>query len=149
MVSFPSSAFRQIAYPLTRSLALTLIVGCGGDGLVRHQVSGTVTFKGNKVEYGTMIFEPEASVGTIAPTGFARIENGNYKTDREESPIAGTYRVRVMGFDKSKMKKDAAPGEIIDTPSLFPEYQAQLEIPPPGGRFDIEVPVNRAAGGKK
>ena len=149
MFSFSPFAFYKAVYVVTQSLALTLIVGCGGDGLVRHQVSGTVTFKGNKVEYGTMIFEPEASVGTIAPTGFARIENGDYKTAREESPIAGTYRVRVMGFDKSKMKKDAAPGEIIDTPSLFPEYQVQLEIPPPSGRYDIEVPVNRAAGGKK
>ena len=149
MYSFPRLSLHHVVYSLNSSLALSLIVGCGGDGLVRHQVSGTVTFKGNKVEYGTMVFEPESSVGTIAPTGFARIENGSYKTDLQESPVAGAYRVRVMGFDKSKMKKDAAPGEIIDTPALFPEYQTQLEIPPPAGRFDVDLPANRPAGGKK
>ena len=76
----------------------------------------------------------------IAPTGFARIENGAFQTDQSESPTTGAYKVRVLGFDKSKMKANPAPGEIIDTPELFPEHVLQVEIPPPGGRLDIEVP---------
>lgn len=126
-----------------------LMAGCGGDGLERYPISGTVTFKGQKVEYGTIVFEPEASVGTIAPSGYARIENGLYKTSQEESPIKGDYRVRVMGFDKSKMKKDAAPGEIIATPELFPAFETKVTVPPPDGNFDVEVPARSSKGGKR
>jgi hypothetical protein len=117
--------------------------GCGGDGIDRHQVSGTVTYQGQQVQDGAIVFEPDASVGKIAPTSFARIEGGRFQTDREQSPTSGKYKVRVMGYDKSKMKKDAAPGEIIDMPELFPEYTLQTEIPPPGGKLDITVPTKR------
>ena len=89
---------------------------------------------------GAIVFEPEASVGMIAPTSFARIEQGAYQTERKESPTTGKYKVRVMGYDKSKMRTDAAVGEIIEMPELFPEYQMQAEIPPKDGRLDIVVP---------
>jgi hypothetical protein len=46
-----------------------------------------------------------------------------------------------MGYDKSKMRTDAAPGEIIDLPELFPEYSVEVDIPVPNGRLDIEVPT--------
>ena len=49
-----------------------------------------------------------------------------------------------MGYDKSKMKKDAAPGEIIEMPELFPEYVLEAEIPAPDGKLDIEVPAEGA-----
>ena len=94
------------------------------------------------------MFEPDASVGKIAPTCFARIENGSYQTARAESPTTGKYKVRVMGYDKSKMKKDAAVGEIIELPELFPEYALEAEIPVPGGRLDIEVPAGSRSRGK-
>jgi hypothetical protein len=121
-------------------LLFAFLSGCGGEGFPRHQISGKVTYQGQPVEYGAIVFEPEASIGKIAPTGQARIENGAFKTDSTESPTTGAYKVRVTGFDKSKMKANPAPGEIIDTPELFPEHVLQVEIPPPGGRLDIEVP---------
>jgi hypothetical protein len=121
-------------------LLAMLLSGCGGEGFPRHQVSGKVTYEGKPVEYGTMIFEPDLSIGKIAPTCYARIENGAFKTDPAESPTTGAYKVRVMGFDKSKMKTNTSPEEIIDTPPLFPEHVLQVEIPPPEGKLDIEVP---------
>ena len=61
-----------------------------------------------------------------------RSQNGAYQTAPTESPTTGKYKVRVMGYDKSKMRTDAAPGEIIEMPELFPEYAFDAEIPPPG-----------------
>ena len=121
-------------------------LGCGGDGITRHQVSGTVTYRGQIVKDGALVFEPNASIGMIAPTSFARIEQGSFQTEKKESPTTGTYKVRVMGYDKSKMRTDAAPGEIIEMPELFPEYQMQVEIPPKDGRLDIVVPDQPSKG---
>lgn len=118
-----------------------LLPGCGGDGIKRHQVTGKVTFQGQPVEYGTIFFEPEASVGLIAPTSSARIEHGEYQTAKADSPTTGAYKVRVMGFDQSKMKKNTPPEEIIETPELFPAYTLSVEIPPPQDRLDIDVPA--------
>jgi hypothetical protein len=120
-----------------------IAAGCGGDGITRHQVQGSVTYSGQPVQDGAVVFEPDASIGKIAPTSFARIENGSYATARAESPTTGKYKVRVMGYDKSKMKKDAAVGEIIDLPELFPEYSLETEIPVQGGRLDIAVPAGK------
>jgi len=117
--------------------------GCGGDGITRHQVSGKVTYQGAPVQDGAIIFEPDASLGAVAPTSFARIEGGSYQTTRAESPTTGKYKVRVMGYDKSKMKKDAAVGEIIEMPELFPEHALETDIPIPGGKLDIEVPATK------
>ncbi len=135
-----SSVLRFVICRFPLLLLPLVLTGCGGEGFPRHQVSGKVTFQGNPVEYGAIVFEPDASIGKIAPTCHARIENGAFKTDSAESPTTGTYKVRVTGYDKSKMKPNPAPGEIVDTPELFPEHVLQVEIPPPGGRLDIEVP---------
>ena len=116
------------------------LAGCGGDGITRHQVSGQVTYLGQEVEDGAVVFEPDASVGKLAPTSFARIEKGRYQTDPAESPTTGKYKVRVMGYDKSKMKQNPAPGEIIEKPELFPEFTLSADIPVTDGKLNIEVP---------
>ena len=125
--SLSASSYRTVPWIAGISLA---IIGCGGESFSRHQISGNVTFQGQGVEYGTIIFEPDASIGKLAPTSYARIENGAFQTAAKESPTKGKYKVRVMGFDKSKMKTDVEPGEIVDTPELFPEHVLNVEIPP-------------------
>ena len=132
---------------MTRSLAWYASVlfsfalaGCGGDGLDRRPVSGRVTYLGKPVEFGAIVFEPNESVGQIAPMGSARIENGEFQTAADQSPIKGAYRVRIMGYDKSKIKGDRAAGEAVEIPELFPEYRTEVEIPTPDGRLDVDVP---------
>jgi hypothetical protein len=137
---------RWTALAISLPYFLAGLIGCGGDGIVRYPVAGKVTYQGQEVQAGAIIFEPDISVGQIAPTCFARIENGSFQTAHDESPTTGKYKVRVMGYDKSKMRTDAAPGEIIDLPELFPEYSLEANIPVPDGRLDIEVPVSRARG---
>jgi hypothetical protein len=131
----------------TRGLWSALFIvacGCGKDDLVRHEVEGTVTFAGKNVEAGQVMFEPDVELGMVAPSGFARIENGAYKITREAGPIAGRYRFRVVGFDMARVKTTA---EGSDVPMLFPEYVTNVTIPPPDDRFDIEVPA--ASGGRR
>lgn len=115
--------------------------GCGGPA--RHAVTGTVTFAGRPVEYGAISFQPDASAGPTAPTGYARITDGKYELPADQRPAAGRYAVKVTGFDKSKMKPDPAPGEAVNTPALFPEFTRTVDIPPPGGTLDIDVPADK------
>jgi hypothetical protein len=132
-------------------LAGAVFAGCGGDGLSRSPVGGKVTYLGQPVASGAIVFEPTESVGMVAPTGSARIEDGQFQTAPDQSPIKGTYRVRVMGYDKAKLdkiKEKSAPGEAIEIPELFPEYRTEVEIPVPAGKLDIEVP-ERSRPGKR
>lgn len=130
-----------------RALAFAVLVGmgCGGEGFPRHRVSGTVTYTGKIVERGSITFEPTESVGKIAPTGTAKIENGKFETPRDQSPTTGRYIVRVVGHDmkilNERLKKPAK--EFEGTLDMFPPYEMTVEIPLPGGQLTIDVPTVR------
>jgi hypothetical protein len=114
--------------------------GCG-SGETRHALTGTVTFAGKPVEYGTIAFEPDASVAGFAPSCYAKIADGVYTTGRADGPTTGRYNVRVLGFDKARVKRNPETNEA-SYPDLFPPYTTTVEIPPPGGRLDIDVPAS-------
>ncbi|MEQ1825948.1 MAG: hypothetical protein ABL921_08365 [Pirellula sp.] len=118
---------------------LLLAPGCG-DGLDRFRVRGTVTYEGKPVEAGMIFFEPTSSAGSIAPTTYLSIKAGKYDAG-SEGPTKGKYRVTVGGFDRANEKKD---GEgTVFTPSLFPDYKFETEIPPENNVLDIEVPSKK------
>ena len=134
IVVAPQMRFASSAVLLLLALTFT---GCGGDGLDRYPVSGTVTYDGEPVEFGAIFFEPTASVGAIAPTVYLPIRDGKYDAE-DKGPVKGTYRVTVGGMDQSRNRVDS--DGITHTPQLFPDYKFEVEIPPPGNRLDIEVP---------
>lgn len=121
-----------------------LLTGCG-ENLSRYPVTGKVTYLGKEVEMGSIMFEPEESVGKLAPTCYAAIENGAYKTLAAESPTKGAYKVHVMVMDKEKARpaSDSAKSSqpIVLRPAQRSEYVVSVEIPPPGGKLDIDVPA--------
>ncbi len=120
------------------------VAGCG-EGFPRHQISGTVTHGGMMVERGSITFEPTESVGKTAPTGTAKIENGKFATARDQSPTTGRYTVRVVIHDMNiirDMEKNPKK-EFVGTLNLIPPYEQTVEIPPPGGQLNIEVPPSK------
>ncbi len=124
---------------------LMLQVGCGGgDPFNRQQVSGTVMYEGQPIPRGSIWFEPDASVGRDAPTGFAVVRDGQFETQPDRSPVAGPHTLRIAGFDGSPPDDDEwdSPAEYMGEP-LFAEYTTTAEIPPPDGRLELEVPSQR------
>jgi hypothetical protein len=117
-----------------------VLPGCGGEERPRYPVSGTVTYQGKPVAMGSIRFEAEASVGDFAPVCHAPISEGKYATPSQDSPTNGKYLVLVMGIDTARIKKDGPPGTPWEMPALFPPFRTIVEIPPPNGVFDIEVP---------
>jgi hypothetical protein len=120
------------------SIAALTLAGCGGDGLQRHPIKGTVTFDGKPVEFGAIFFEPTASVGTIAPTVYLPVRDGKYHAG-DKGPVSGKYRVTVGGMDRSKETKD--DDGITTTPQLFPDHKFEVDIPPPNNTLDVNVPA--------
>jgi hypothetical protein len=87
-------------------------------------------------------------VGKVAPTGVSKIENGTYQTPRDQSPTTGRYTVRVVGHDMNIIReREKNPSkEFVGTLDLFPPYELTVEIPPPDGQLNIDVP---AKGGRR
>ncbi len=144
---FAMNFLRTHHFPCCTSLiALLMLAGCGGDGIDRYPVNGSVTYEGEPVESGAIFFEPTASVGAIAPTKYLPIRDGKYDTGKE-GPVEGTYRVTVGGMDRAKETVDS--DGITMTPQLFEDYKFEVEIPVPGNTLDIEVPASQALKPKK
>ena len=87
-----SYRFRFLAVLVLLS-AIPLWSGCGpGNKLGREAVSGTVTFNGNPLPEGSIMFEPISGRGAM---GGGRIENGSYQLSVQGGLPPGEYRVRI------------------------------------------------------
>jgi hypothetical protein len=111
------------------SIALGFVVvsfvaaGCGGDARTRT-VTGTVTYAGEPVEKGDIIFIPVD--GTPGPSTGGDIEQGAYTVPAKKGPRAGgVYRVEITSMVKS--------GRTIPNP-IDPKGQ-------PGDVYKNTIPV--------
>jgi len=71
-------------------LVLGLLAGCGGGGPKRHRVSGTVTFGGQPIPYGEVVFTPDAAKKNSGPQGKAPIKDGKFDTSFSDGMGAGS-----------------------------------------------------------
>lgn len=89
----------------TRRLALSglflaLAAGCGGGGPPLVPLSGSVTFKGQPVPAGYIMFTPGAGAGSVR---VVQIKDGKYDTaamtEERKGVHPGPNQVRIAGFD--------------------------------------------------
>lgn len=92
---------------------LMALSGCGGDddGVPRYSVSGTVTYKGERLDHGNITFTPDnPSKGRVASS---TIENGSYTlstlADRDGAQ-PGQYKVSMTSTDVDLSTLKAPPG---------------------------------------
>lgn len=119
--------------------AISAEAGCGGDG-ARYALSGSVTFRGQPVPTGTIIFEPDRAKGNHGPPGFAKISAGKYDTRLSDSQgtIGGPHVVRIIGLD------GITSGELINGLPLFPEHSVSADLPRHNATQDFEVRLGKA-----
>lgn len=109
--------------------------GCGSaDGPPRYPVEGAVTYQGQPVPAGRIVFEPDGSQGNQGPAASASIDAGNYETPSGKGAVGGPHRVRIEGFE------GGGTGEAPMGPMLFPEYQTTVGLPEQASTQDFEVP---------
>lgn len=127
------------------ALAMVAVIatGCGKkSGPDRFAVRGGVTFAGQPVPRGTIVFEPDQAQGNRGPVSVIPIIDGSYDSRAlaRPGPLAGPLVVRVTGYPAP----DPAAGADADpAPPLFPEYRTSVALDPAAGPavFDFDVPT--------
>jgi hypothetical protein len=111
------------------ALAVGAIAGCSDDGPKRHRLSGSVTFDGQPIPYGDVLFTPDGAMKNTGPQGIAQIRDGKYDTRAADGKGigGGPTVIRVTGF--------TGPGG-----KLLCEYEMQVDLPRDSGSHDIHVP---------
>ncbi|MGE3821596.1 MAG: hypothetical protein AB7I30_19470 [Isosphaeraceae bacterium] len=87
------------------------MIGCSNDnGLNLAKVSGKVTYNGQPVTAGEILFLPDESQGAIGPPASGSIgSDGTYVMSSEESgdgAVVGVHRVGVIGRDPTPLRQD-------------------------------------------
>lgn len=106
--------------------------GCGGsDGVERFGVTGTVTFQGKPVPFGSVKLEPDRKKGGSGPAGFAQIVNGKFDTaESGRGSVKGPMIVTVQG-----VATDAVYAQPI-----FKPYQTAVEVSEDNEPLELVVP---------
>ena len=125
---------------MTRKLAalliLTLFIGCSNSGVDRCDLYGRVTYKGQPVPFGRIVFEPDRSKGNDGPQGTARIINGEYHTGKTgKGAVTGAIVVLIDGYRSMPETNEGG-----DSRPLFQGWTTRIELDPDQSKFDFEIP---------
>jgi len=120
---------------LTRVLVAAILIGvtaCGpGNGLNLAQVRGRVTYKGEPVKDGTVMFEPDDSKGNRGPQAMGNLKSdGTYilsSQDPGDGAVVGMHRVGVLGIDPNPVSAEALPSPETD-PLKFLQAKTKADL---------------------
>src|SRR5262245_48050790 len=129
------------------------LLGCGGDGLWRVPVRGTVTAKGTPVGNATVLFMP--ADGTQGEGGIGSTDtDGNFTLTGsrrgDAGVVPGKYKVRVSRFvdrDGTVLPSDAKQAdfplavESVPAPYSAPDSPLEVTVPEAGGTVIVEIPA--------
>ncbi|MBI1347798.1 hypothetical protein GC163_16100 [bacterium] len=118
-----------------RLLLLTSLIclGCGGTQSVpRAAVRGEVTWNGEPVETGVVLFVPEANTPDSATSPVpAKIAQGRFELTEEEGPPVGTHRIEIRASRKTgKRTPEPTPAMKRFDPTLTSVEIVQQYLPP-------------------
>lgn len=115
--------------------------GSGGGSEKLYHVSGTVTFAGKPVPYGSVLFVADAEEGNTGPQGVATIEDGKFDTAKAgRGVVGGAYTVIIKGRSTQSSQED---DEGAGNPPLFSDFQMTALFPEENSIQKFEVPEKR------
>ena len=94
--------------------AACAIAGCGpGNGLTMGRVSGLVTYNGQPVEFGEVLFLPDSEKGNSGVPSMGQIgKDGTYTMSTQDfgdGVIAGYHKVGIRALDAVPVGKEEKP----------------------------------------
>jgi len=111
---------------LVAGLLAVSSIGCGPAAPEGNNVSGTVSFKGNPLPAGSILFSPDSSKGNSGPAVSLPIVDGQYDTKPANKRLqVGAYRVRINGFDGNADPDSELPRGL----PLFKEFNTTVDLP--------------------
>jgi len=118
---------RSLALPALLGAALAM-AGCGGDGIDRVEVTGTVTLNDRPLGEGHISFE---SIGKGTSAG-ATIADGEFTIPKDKGPSPGEYRVRIYAYQGTgeQIPDPDNPGQTTEKKeSIIPDrYNRNTEL---------------------
>lgn len=134
---------------LTLGLAMVIAGGCS-KSLPTKVIHGAVTYRGQRVQTGSVRFVPIET--TQGPASRATIMDGQYKIDARGGVPVGKHRVEVFAQSKTGRKVlgrtlgDVAQVDELATvgPPKYAGTQSTIVVEIKGdsdGRFDIDIPA--------
>jgi hypothetical protein len=124
----------RLAFQIGGLACALLASGCGGSqGPPTYRVSGAVTFDGQPIPQGMIVFSPDLAKQNDGTQGVADIKDGKYDTrgGRGIDTVGGAMKVSVTG-----LTADAKP---------LCQYDFELDLPKAEATKDIEVPATAAS----
>jgi hypothetical protein len=121
---------------------MAIFSGCGTTlpDNVTH-VSGTVTFAGQPLALGMIVFEPDPAAGNRGPQGHADIKNGRFDTRQAGKAAAiGALIVRITGGDGVNPEPFSPFGKL-----LFEEHTTKVVLSKDRPTLELEVPQSEVA----
>jgi hypothetical protein len=122
---------------LTSCLLLCLALGCSEPGVKRYDVAGQVSWNGEPLKAGYILFDPDAKKGNTGPQGLAIIANGRFDTrakgGRGVSP--GDQILDVSGYDGANATEDNPLGKLV-----FLGYKKSESINQNNFDLNIQIP---------
>ena len=116
---------------------MLLLIGCAGEpaGPKLNDVTGKITFAGQSVPAGRIVFTPDTAQGGLGPQGFAEIHSGEFDTRRSgQGVLPGPMHVRISGYERP------------NGPPLFLDYEIELDLQPGDMNVTLDVPSSAAEG---
>jgi len=119
--------------------ALSVSVGCGSNSGGRVAVSGNVTYDGESLKAGQVVFEPQGP-GRMA---IGQLVDGRYSIAAERGPMPGGYVVRITasrpngemasagptgGNELREVYEQFVPARYNDSSQLSVEIEAQSSV---------------------
>jgi hypothetical protein len=134
------------------AVAAVAVFGCGGDSLEKAVVSGKITYRGEPIANGDILFYPKP--GTDGPVAGASIRGGRYLADGKGGVPVGEHRVEIRAFrvraassplPEGVPQEDLPGGRVQYLPQEFNRQTTLEAVVPPGGRrveidFDLKPP---------
>lgn len=140
------------------SLTLAGIAAAGcqshNSGPARLGLTGAVSFQGQKLPEGDIVFMPDK--GHQGPTSGGKIVNGKYGIKDNQGVVPGPHRVEITSWQKTGQQIPAGspfpPGTMVDEiAQVIPaRYNADSELtvdPQPGKAsfdFDLQGPAENS-----
>jgi hypothetical protein len=125
----------RVAMGVLVSFGLLVVSGCGDEtGLPkRYSVTGKITYKGEPVEQGTIIFEPnDLATGRVAQ---GTIQNGYYALsttgENKDGALPGDYKIAIISkvVDMASVEANRKGGAGRQDDVIKAEKTAKRMIP--------------------
>ncbi len=108
------------------ALLVLVPLGCGSGTSPLAEVSGTVSYQGERLQGGTIVFTPDASRGTHGSLALGKIQSDGHftlYTKNDPGAVPGWHRITIVSFEATLTETQGQ--EMISPRMILPQkYQS-------------------------